>query len=531
MVLSGLLTPSLLSDVAILVKRGVISPGLPHRTAGQVAALLAYGVGIYGELRQAAKRSPGQVAVIDADDPDGATLTYDELLALAETTSEVLRGYGVRPRCRVGILTRNHVGAIAAMAGTDALGADLVLLNTGLTPTQLAQVAVDQALEVVVYDDEFASAVSELTDVTLISESDLGEGVAHTSRPWMVRPERGGRTIVLTSGTTGSPKGAARPTPPGAGPLATILERIPFNAQERVLISAPVFHTWGYAALQLALAIRATIVLQRRFDPEAARAALEIHQVHAHVAVPVMIQRMMELASDPAARERRVLRVTALSGSALAGGLATAYMDEYGDVLYNLYGSTEASWVSIATPEDLRRDPQTAGRPPRGTVVKIVKDDGRDVRPGEVGRIFVGNDLVFDGYTSGQTKEFLGGLISTGDLGYLRDGLLFVEGREDDMIVSGGENVYPEEVAAALDQLDEVRECAVVGVPDDRFGQRLVAFVVLRPGARLSAEAVIAYCRASVARHAVPREVHFIDELPRNATGKILSRELRDRAG
>lgn len=526
------LTPAVLADIAILVKRGVLGPTLPHRTVGQAAALLAYGVGVYGELRQAAKRSPKHIAVIEADSPGVASreLTYDELLALAETTSEVLRGLGIGSSSRVGILVRNHIGAITAMAGADALGADLVLLNTGLSPTQLTQVTQEQNLHAVIYDDEFATTVADLTNLTLIGESDLEEGVAHTSRPRIVRPERGGRTIVLTSGTTGSPKGAARKTPPGFGPLATILDRIPFHAQERVLISAPVFHTWGYAALQLALGIRATVVLQRRFDPEAAREALETHQVQAHVAVPVMIQRMMELPSDPAARERRVLRVTALSGSALPGGLATAYMDEYGDVLYNLYGSTEASWVSIASPEDLRYDPQTAGRPPRGTVLRIVDDQGRDVAPGEVGRVFVGNDLVFDGYTSGQTKEFLGGLISTGDLGHLRDGRLFVGGREDDMIVSGGENVYPDEVAAALDRLDEVRECAVVGVSDEKFGQRLAAFVVLHSGARLSVEQVIAYCKATVARHAVPRDVHFIDELPRNATGKILAGELRERA-
>jgi acyl-CoA synthetase (AMP-forming)/AMP-acid ligase II len=517
----------LLSDVVTLVRRGVIGPALPHRHVGQVTSLLAYGVGLFGELRQAAKHSPGSVAIIDEE--RGET-TYGELLAQAEITSEVLRGYGVSSRDRVGLLARNHVAAIETMAAIDALGADLVLLNTGLTSPQLAVVAAEQRLSLVVHDDDLTAAVGDLTQVTRVSESDVAEGVARTRRPAFLRPERGGRTIVLTSGTTGSPKGATRRTPPGLGPLAAILDSIPFNSGERVLVSAPVFHTWGLAAVQLALGIRATIVLQRRFDPAATRDALEEHQIHAHVAVPVMLHRMMELPSDLGARHRRRLRITATSGSALPGGLATAYMNEYGDVLYNLYGSTEASWVSIASPADLRRDPQTAGRPPRGTTVRILDEDGREVPKGTVGRIFCGNELVFEGYTSGPNKEFIDGLISTGDLGCVRDGLLFVEGREDDMIVSGGENVYPDEVTAVLDRLDGVRECAVVGVPDERFGQRLAAFVVRAPGESLTEADVIAHCKANASRHAVPRDVHFLDELPRNATGKVLSRDLRERA-
>lgn len=514
-------------DVLTLIKRGVLAPALPHRQAAQLASILAYGMGIFGELRQAAKLAPNQLAIINAD--TGDEQTYDEVLAQAEITSAVLAGFGVRKGERVGLLARNHPATVATMAAVDALGADLVLLNTGLTAPQIVAAAKDQSLSTVLFDDEFAAVVADL-DLTTVSASAIEEGVSHTSRPRLIKPERGGKTIVLTSGTTGAPKGAARKTPPGIGPLATMLERIPFNAGERMLVSAPVFHTWGYAALQLALGTRATIVLQRKFDPAAAREALETCGIHAHVAVPVMIQRMMELPSEPTARHRRKLRVTALSGSALPGGLATAYMNEYGDVLYNLYGSTEASWVSIATPADLRRDSRTSGTPPRGTVLKILDEDGHEVRPGEVGRIFVGNDMVFDGYTGGQTKEFIDGLISTGDLGCLRDGLLFVEGREDDMIISGGENVYPDEVSNALDRLDGVRESAVVGVPDEKFGQRLAAFVVVAEGANLTEDDIRAHCKKTVSRHAVPRDVHFIAELPRNATGKILARELREQA-
>jgi acyl-CoA synthetase (AMP-forming)/AMP-acid ligase II len=326
------------------------------------------------------------------------------------------------------------------------------------------------------------------------------------------------------------PKGAPRKTPGGFGPLISIIERIPLRAQDRILISAPLFHTWGYAAMQLCFALRATIVLQRRFDPQRAKDALEAHECHAMFAVPVMLQRMMELPPDPDGRSRRShLRVVATSGSAYPHGFTTTFMDEYGDVLYNLYGSTEASWVCIATPENLRRDPNTAGTPPLGTVVRILDLDGRDVAAGETGRIFCGNDLVFEGYTSGASKDFVDGLVSTGDMGHEKDGLYYVDGRDDDMIVSGGENVYPIEVESLLIEHPAVREVSVVGVPDPEFGQRLAAFVALHDGHDLSADEVKEHVKANRARHCVPREVHFVDELPRNATGKILARELRKR--
>jgi acyl-CoA synthetase (AMP-forming)/AMP-acid ligase II len=202
-------------------------------------------------------------------------------------------------------------------------------------------------------------------------------------------------------------------------------------------------------------------------------------------------------------------------------------MNAYGDILYNLYGSTEASWASIATPDELRFAPGTAGRPPYGTEVAILDPAGNPVPNGEVGRIFVGNDMLFDGYTSGASKEMRGGLLATGDLGHLnRMGLLFVDGREDDMIISGGENVFPLEVEDLLGRLPQIRECTVIGVPDDEFGQRLAAYVVLQPGAWLDAGSVREYVRSHLARFCVPRDVVFMDILPRNATGKVVPRLL-----
>jgi fatty-acyl-CoA synthase len=242
-----------------------------------------------------------------------------------------------------------------------------------------------------------------------------------------------------------------------------------------------------------------------------------------------MLQRILELGPRTLARyDTSCLKIIAASGSVLPGELATRTMDAFGDVLYNLYGSTEVAWATIATPQDLRAAPGTAGRPPIGTIVKLLDAEGREVASGQGGRIFVANEMMFEGYTGGGGKEIVGGLMSTGDVGHFdADGRLFVDGRDDEMIVSGGENVFPREVEDLLADHEAVEEAAVVGVADEQFGQRLKAFVVLRQGAKLSEEQVQAYVKANLARYKVPREVVFLEELPRNATGKVLKRELQ----
>jgi fatty-acyl-CoA synthase len=333
---------------------------------------------------------------------------------------------------------------------------------------------------------------------------------------------------ILTSGTTGTPKGASRSQPETLDPAASLLSKIPLHARERTMIAAPMFHSWGFAHFTLGMALSSTLVLRRKFDPEGTLSAVAQHRCTALAVVPVMLQRILDLGEDVIAKyDTSSLRVIAVSGSALPGELATRVMDVFGDVLYNLYGSTEVAWATIATPEDMRTAPGTAGKAPRGTVLKIVDEQGRELPTGETGRIFVGNELLFEGYTGGGNKEIVDGLMSTGDVGHVdEEGRLFVEGRDDEMIVSGGENVFPAEVEDLLAKHDAVREVAVIGVDDEKFGQRLKAFVVTRDGEKLSEDDVQNYVKANLASFKVPREIEFIDELPRNATGKVLKREL-----
>ena len=294
------------------------------------------------------------------------------------------------------------------------------------------------------------------------------------------------------------------------------------------MIAAPMFHSWGFAHLVLAIALGSTLVLRRRFDACETLQAIDDHGATALVVVPVMLQRMLELGPKAIGRhDLGSLRVIAASGSALPGDLAARVMDVFGDVLYNLYGSTEVAWATVAGPQDLRAAPGTAGRPVRGTVVRLYDPAGREVAPGDAGRIFVGNEMVFEGYTGGGGKQTVDGLLASGDVGHFdEDGRLFVDGRVDEMIVSGGENVFPREVEDLVARLDGVEDVAVIGVDDERFGQRLKAFVVLADGAALSAQDIRDHVRRGLGAFKVPRDVAFLHELPRTETGKVLKRDL-----
>jgi acyl-CoA synthetase (AMP-forming)/AMP-acid ligase II len=397
---------------------------------------------------------------------------------------------------------------------------------------------------VLVHDDEFASvAAGAATEARLLAWTDEPTTSEHATRtlddlarrhadgPPLPRPDHDGRIIILTSGTTGPPKGALVAGSPHPGAAIALLERLPYRAHEKMVVAAPCFHAWGFANATTSLVFGDTMVLERHFDPERALALIERHRAEVFVAVPVMLLRMLELPAEVRARyDTSSLRFVPLSGSALPGDLATRFMDAFGDVIYNLYGSTEVGSVSVATPADLRAAPTTAGLAPRGTLVRLLDEHDREVPAGASGRIFVRGPLTFSGYTDGGSKSVVDGFMHTGDTGHVdRDGRLFVDGRDDEMIVSGGENVFPSEVEDVITRHPGVVEAAVVGVPDPEFGARLKAFVVARPDAALDAEAVRAYIRENLARFKVPREVEFVDELPRNSTGKVMRSELERR--
>jgi acyl-CoA synthetase (AMP-forming)/AMP-acid ligase II len=207
--------------------------------------------------------------------------------------------------------------------------------------------------------------------------------------------------------------------------------------------------------------------------------------------------------------------------------VVTRFMDEFGDIIYNNYNATEAGMIATATPADLRAAPDTAGKPAIGTEIRILDADFNEVPTGEVGQIFVRNSNRFDGYTTGAGKHFHDGFMASGDVGRLdAAGRLYVVGRDDEMIVSGGENVYPIEVEKTLAAHPDVAEATVLGVDDEQYGQRLAAFVVLSHGGTAAADDLKQHVRDNLANYKVPREIVVLDELPRSSTGKIVRRDL-----
>jgi acyl-CoA synthetase (AMP-forming)/AMP-acid ligase II len=521
--------------VVALTRSGVVRPVRPDRLLGMAGGLVRYGLSITAGYAAGAARHPDRTAIVD----DAGSVTFAEL---DRRTDAVARGFaasGVGPGTRVGVLCRNGRAAIEAQVAAGKLGADVVLLNTGLPAAQLAAVAEEQKMRLVVADADLQDKVDALPDATTIvigwhdgpvDRPTVDELIARNGPGTLPLRPTEGRTIVLTSGTTGPPKGARRPKPSGLTPVAAVLSAIPLKAGEPVFIAAPLLHTWGNAGLLLAVLHGSPVVLTRRFEAGPALELVERQRCDAVFAVPVMLQRWLDLGDDRlrGAWTEHCPRIVAVSGSALAAPLASAFMDRFGDIVYNLYGSTEVSWVSIASPADLRAAPGTTGRAPVGTRLVILDENDEPVPNGVEGRVFVGNDMPFEGYTrEGTDVERHGDLLGTGDVGKLdEDGRLHLTGRADDMIVSGGENVHPGPVEELLEKRSEVREVAVIGVDDEKFGQALAAFVVLDKGAEVSADDVKAWVKADLTRFSVPRDVHFLDELPRNATGKIAKKEL-----
>jgi fatty-acyl-CoA synthase len=521
----------------VLQKAGIVRPERPDKLVRIVAALSRWGPTPAAGYTASAIRSPDRPAVID----DVGAVTFSEVDRRTNALANALADAGINERDGIAIMCRNHRGFIDATVAASKLGANALYLNTAFAGPQITDVVAREKPKALIYDEDFKDLVEDAgrgrmrfvgwSDSDDPGDPTLEQLIAGGDGSPVVPPTERGRVVILTSGTTGTPKGASRKQPDSMAPAAALFSRIPLRARETTMIAAPMFHSWGFAHFTLGLALSSTLVLRRKFDPERTLEATAGSRATALVVVPVMLQRIMELPPETIAKyDLSALRVIAASGSTLPGELATTVMDTFGDVLYNLYGSTEVAWATIATPEDLRAAPGTAGKPPHGTVVKLLDEDGREVAPGATGRIFVNNELMFDGYTGGGSKVVIDGLMSTGDVGHFDpDGHLFVAGRDDEMIVSGAENVFPREVEDLLATHEAIEDVAVIGVDDEQFGQRLKAFVVKRKGKSLSEDDVRSFVKANLARYKVPRDVEFVDELPRNATGKVLKRELRER--
>lgn len=489
-------------------RTGLLAPPTPAGAWRMISEVRSMPPGLGLLLRVSAARWPERIALVD----DHGPLTYRALAASADAAAMAFRtGNGIGPGDRVGIMCRNGRNFVIAVFAAGRLGADVVLLNTDFRDAALASTIRDQELTLVVADPEFTAMV----EATGVPVADPG---MRSARGQLPRIDHEGRLILLTSGTTGRPRGVPRDPDIGAllGMTTTVLDRTGLRCGSRTVIAVPMFHAFGLAATAMTLTLGGTIVTRSRFDPAATVDQCLRHRADSLTVVPAMLSRILD-ADLPTGTV--LPRVVLSGGSALAPALARRFADRFGDVLFNGYGSSEVALATLAVPADLRRRADTVGHAVAGVQIAVVDDENRPVPTGVPGRVFVGGASSVSEYVGGATKDVVDGLVSTGDIGTLdENGLLQIVGREDDMLVSGGENVYPQALENVLTTHDDIVDACAFGVPDDRFGQRLVALVVPRGG--IDVDELHDYIAVRAARYEQPRAIIVVDAIPRNPAGK-----------
>jgi fatty-acyl-CoA synthase len=514
-----------------LARAGVLRPLSPPQIVGMLRAVDDYGL-LGAATRFTALRDRNGIALID----ERGALSFGELDVRSNAVANEWRSRGLRPGTGVAILARNHRGLFDALYAAGKCGARIILLNTDFSGAQIADVIARERVDLLVHDDEYSDVVAGLdprlgrtrawsdkpgpdTLDALIEQGDTALPPAHRGQS---------KIVILTSGTTGTPKGAARSEPYSLIPVGALLDKAPFRARQVTECCVPLFHALGFSNAMIAMVLGSTLVVRRSFDPQRTLESLEKNRASAVVVVPIMLRRILDLGPPALAnRDLSALRIIFTGGSQLGAALATRAMEAFGPIVYNLYGSTEVAYATIATPADLAVEPGCVGKVVRGSVVKIFDENDREAPAGMPGRIYVGNRLVFEGYTGGGTKHSIQGLMASGDIGHFDSaGRLFIDGRDDEMIVSGGENVFPAEVEDALAAHPDILEAAVIGVSDDEYGQRLRSYVVVRPGVTLTEQDIKDYVKNRLARFKVPRDVLFVNALPRNPSGKVLKQLL-----
>ncbi|MFT4201574.1 acyl-CoA synthetase [Gordonia sp. (in: high G+C Gram-positive bacteria)] len=483
-----------------------------------------------------AKEDPNQPAIVD----EAGTITFAEFDKRANAIANQLHADGLKEGDVVGIIARDHRGLLTVIAGSGRAGVRLAMMNTGFSKPQFNEVAKREGLKAVFYDEEFSELVEDFpADKRYLTWKDskkkppkgvrvLEEIVTTGDTSAVPLPKEFAGFVILTSGTTGLPKGAHRAK---LSPFASalILDRIPFPQHSAAVIVSPIFHATGWAMWGVSTALANTAVLMRRFDPEKTLKAIADNKAQVLVAVPTMLYRILALGDDVIKKyDTSSLTTVVVAGSALPPALCERWQDTFGDTLYNLYGSTEVAVASVAQPKDLRLSPGTIGKPPVSSYLRLYDDNDKQIKAKNTpGRLFVRNGAPFEGYTDGRNKQVIDGYMSSGDMALVDDhGLWHIAGRDDDMIVSGGENLYPQEVENLLAAHDDVADVAVIGVDDEEFGKRLRAFIVPAEGAKPTAEDIRAHVKSNLARYKVPRDVVFVDDLPRNPTGKLVKRLL-----
>ncbi len=497
-----------------------------------------------------ARNSPSKPALIWR----GRSTTWAELDERIDRFSSGLERRGIGRRQSVILMMRNRPECVELGAAATRAGAAAVSISWRSTAKELAYLANHSGARGIVTEPELLGVIEEaspelsetfLSNVLVVGTERASSSKLKTSPldALLEEPARAfddvgdedAAVVVYTSGTTGKPKGAVRKFPKDTMQAAMrFINETPMRVDDVHLVACPLYHSTAFGFLSFSHLLGATAVLMDEFKAETFLEMVERYGITTTAVVPTMLHRIMELPEETRRRhDTRSLRIVFTGGAPLPGPLGIDFMDAFGDILYEFYGATETGLVTLAKPEDLRAAPGTIGRAVPGNDIRLLDDRGRDVPLGEVGELYVKNKLLVAGYHRDEeaTKaSMVDGFFSVGDLARRdRDGRYFIEGRKRDMVISGGVNVYPAEVEGVLEQHPDVAEVAVVGVPDREWGERVRAFVVPRAGCHLDEGALKAFSRERLAGPKVPRDFVILDALPRNPTGKVLKRELRER--
>ena len=480
-----------------------------------LGAVRANGVNLMSLLRVAAKLHPDRVALDDGRE----RVTYTELWHRAESVAVGLHDLGVGPRDKVAIACRSHVPAVLAIFAASRLGAHVFLVNPEMSDDQVRDLDAERNFRLYVHDGRDVFEETEFDGKSVPARADDGSSINAFSRQPIPRigKAKSGNVVVMTGGTTGKPKAAARK--PGVfnflPPFVHLLCEVNLDHYRTVYVATPIYHGFGLAGLFIGTALGAEMYLTEKFDAQRACELIRDRGIEVVAVVPLMIRRMLDADADAVALSS--LKCVITGGAALAPELATETLERLGPILFNLYGTSEAGFCVTARPDVLGKKPDSIGKPVRGVKARVADEHGRRLPRGGVGRLQIKSSWSVTG----------AGWVETGDLArFDAEGDIFLRGRSDDMIVSGGENVYPVELEHALGKHPAVHEVAAVGIPDVEFGQRLKAVVVLRPGESFGEDELRAWLKPRVARYQIPAVIEFREELPRTPLGKVNRRAL-----
>ncbi len=541
---TGVLAPAQRSPHLVELARAV-----RHGRSGPHTILLLHGI-----------TQPHKEAIVEYGERGVRRLRWGELHAAVNRLSNALLERGAGPSARVGLMLPNGVEYLIAQAALARLGATAVQIGYRSKAQEIAHILENAEPRALVVHARFLDAVLEARQLAghagpaLVVDgehsrpaamsgalSDWDRALAAASPELPPPPsaptsaeDDGGGVIIYTSGTTGKPKGANRSwRQTGLESVADLIEQVGMRADERHLVVCPLYHSAAPAFVAMVIALGGTLVLMNHFDPQGALAIIEKEAITSTLMVPTMLVRTTALPEEVRKKYDTSSLRWIMSGAApLATETARLVQAQLGPLLWNFYGSTETGLVTMAGPADHLTRPGTIGRAMRGNDIRLLGEDGEEVARGEVGELYVKNPTMISGYHKNQratSEASKRGLFSVGDLARVDDdGFYYLESRKHDMIISGGVNIYPREIEDHLHAHPAILEAAVVGAPDAEWGESVKAFIVLRPGASLTAAEVADYCKRALADFKRPRTVVFVDELPRNPTGKVLKRALRE---